>query len=163
MVNQRDLVRGFCLGGAGSRSEFPTYFLNAISPLYERIHMLNPILTDAAPAPAGPYSQGIVAGNLLFLAGQGPFNSKGERVGETFADQVRQTFSNLEAVANAAGTSLANAIRYGVYLKNLDDFAEFNTLAAEFLTHPLPVRTTIEAALRGFDVEIDAIVLIPHD
>jgi 2-iminobutanoate/2-iminopropanoate deaminase len=123
--------------------------------------MLTPIRTDAAPPPAGPYSQGMTVGNLLFLAGQGPFNEQGERVGESFADQVRQTFRNLETVAQAAGTSLSHAVRYGVYLKNLDDFAEFNTVAAEFLTQPYPVRTTIEVALRGFDVEIDAVVVIP--
>lgn len=120
------------------------------------------IASDQTPPPAGPYSPGIVHGSVLYLAGQGPFNAAGERVGETFADQVRQTFSNLQANAEAAGTSLHNAIRYGVYLRSLDDFAEFNAIAAEFLVEPYPVRTTIEVALRGFDVEIDAIVAIPE-
>jgi 2-iminobutanoate/2-iminopropanoate deaminase len=123
--------------------------------------MLTQIRTDAAPPPAGPYSQGIVAGKMLFLAGQGPFDAKGERVGKSFADQVRQTFKNLETVARSAGTSLEHAVRYGVYLRNLDDFPEFNAIAGEFLTPPFPARTTIEAALRGFDVEIDAVVLVP--
>ena len=61
-------------------------------------------------------------GNLLFLAGQGPFDSNGERVGATFGDQARATFDNLELVANAAGTSLKNVLRIGVYLSSLDDF-----------------------------------------
>lgn len=122
--------------------------------------MSQAVHTKDAPPPAGPYSQGVIAGNLLFLAGQGPFDSDGKRVGETFADQVRQTFRNLQAVAQAAGTSLDKTVRYGVYLKNLDDFAELNQIAAEFLTAPLPARTTIEVALRGFDVEIDAVVAL---
>lgn len=123
--------------------------------------MLESVRTPSAPPPAGPYSQGVVSGGLLFLAGQGPFDENGRRVGETFADQVRRTFENLETVAQAAGTSLHNAVRYGVYLKTLDDFAEFNAIAAEYLSDPLPARTTIQADLRGFDIEIDAIVAVP--
>lgn len=123
--------------------------------------MLDAVATPDAPTPAGPYSQGVVSGGLLFLAGQGPFDAAGQRVGETFADQVRRTFANLETVAQAAGTSLHNAVRYGVYLQTLDDFAEFNEIAAEFFSAPFPVRTTIQADLRGFDVEIDAVVALP--
>lgn len=122
--------------------------------------MLTSVKPSTAPPPAGPYSPGAVYGGTVFLAGQGPFNAAGERVGETFAAQVRQTFRNLEAVAQAAGTNLHNAVRYGVYLRSLDDFAEFNEIAKEFLSEPYPARTTIEVALRGFDVEIDAIVVV---
>lgn len=119
------------------------------------------ITSQQAPPPAGPYSPGIVAGGLLFLAGQGPFGPDGERVGETFADQVRQTFANLAAVARAAGTSLDHAVRLGVYLRSLDDFAEFNAVSAAFLSEPYPARTTVEVALRGFDVEVDAVIELP--
>lgn len=123
--------------------------------------MVEAVSTELAPPPAGPYSQGTVHGGLVFLAGQGPFDASGKRAGETFADQVRATFSNLEAVAQAAGTTLHNAVRYGVYLKSLDDFAEFNKIAKEFLDEPFPARTTIQANLRGFDIELDAIVALP--
>jgi len=123
--------------------------------------MIRAISTNNAPQPAGPYSAAVVAGSLVFLAGQGPFDQDSNRVGETFGDQVRQTFRNLEAVAQAAGTSLENTVRYGVYLNTLDDFEEFNKIAMEFLTVPLPARTTIQANLRGFDVEIDAVVALP--
>ena len=115
--------------------------------------MFHAITTPDAPQPAGTYSSAVVAGSLVFLAGQGPFDKDSNRVGETFR--------NLETVAQAAGTSLENTVRYGVYLKTLDDFAEFNEIAAEFLTAPLPARTTIQANLRGFDVELDAIVALP--
>jgi reactive intermediate/imine deaminase len=120
------------------------------------------ITSQQVPPPAGPYSPGIVAAGLLFLAGQGPFDSSGERVGETFADQVRQTFANLAAVAREADTSLDRTVRLGVYLRSLDDFAEFNAVSEEFLSKPYPARTTIQAALKGFDVEIDAVIEIPE-
>ncbi len=125
--------------------------------------MISNVSSPDAPPPAGPYAQAALSGGFAFLAGQGPFDENGQRVGATFADQVRRTFANLETVAQAAGSSLANAGRYGVYLRNPDDFAEFNEIAREFLSEPLPARTTIEAALRGFDIEIDAIVVVPGD
>lgn len=124
--------------------------------------MRTPISSPDAPSPAGTYSPGMVHGRVLYLAGQGPFNAAGERVGETFADQVRQTFRNLQVNAEAAGTSLQHTVRYGVYLRSLDDFEELNEIAKEFLTEPYPARTTIPVELRGFDVEIDAIVAIPE-
>lgn len=121
------------------------------------------ISSPTAPEPAGTYSSGIVSGGFLFLAGQGPFNIESEIVGETFADQVRQTFANLEAVAAAAGTSMSNAVRIGVYLDDLADWAEFNEVSKEFLTPPYPARTSIQADLNGFLVEVDAIVALPAE
>ncbi len=121
------------------------------------------ITASTAPAPAGTYSSGIVSGGFLFLAGQGPFNPDAIIVGETFADQVRQTFANLEAVAAAAGTSMRNAVRIGVYLNDMSDWAEFNEVSKEFLGTPYPARTSIQADLNGFLVEVDAIVALPTE
>jgi 2-iminobutanoate/2-iminopropanoate deaminase len=121
---------------------------------------LQQISSPAAPAPAGTYSSGIVSGGFLFLAGQGPFNTEGELVGETFAAQVRQTFANLEAIAAAAGTSMSNAVRIGVYLNDLADWPDFNDVSKEFLSTPYPARTSIQADLNGFLVEIDAVVAL---
>lgn len=70
-------------------------------------------------------------------------------------------FANLAAVAAEAGTSLAQVARLGVYLRALDDFAESNAVSREFLSEPYPAHTTVEAALRGFDVEVDAVVELP--
>lgn len=119
------------------------------------------ISSPDAPKPAGTYSSGIVSGGFLFLAGQGPFDADSNLVGETFADQVRRTFANLEAVAQAAGTSMSNAVRIGVYLNDISDWAEFNEVSKEFLTEPYPARTSIQADLSGFLVEVDAVVALP--
>lgn len=113
---------------------------------------------EGAPPPAGPYSPGIRFGDTLYVAGQGPFAADGSRIGETFADQVRITMGNIAKIAEAAGTSLDNALRMGVYVQTLDDFEELNAVVAEFLTEPYPARTTIQADLPGFDVEIDMII-----
>jgi 2-iminobutanoate/2-iminopropanoate deaminase len=117
-----------------------------------------PISTDAAPRPGGAYSQAIRVGELLFLAGQGPFAPDGRNVGGSVADQTRQVLANLDAVARAAGGSLARAVRVGVYLSSLEQFAEMNAVYTEFFEEPLPARTTIQSDLVGFDVEIDAVV-----
>jgi reactive intermediate/imine deaminase len=119
--------------------------------------------TSQAPAPVGPYSQGVAAGGLLFLAGQGPFDESGALVGETFAEQVHRTFQNLAAVAAEAGTDLGAVVRLGAYLNSLDDFAEFNAIAAEYLPQPYPARTTIQSDLLGFLIELDAVLVLDDD
>jgi 2-iminobutanoate/2-iminopropanoate deaminase len=117
------------------------------------------VRTDDAPPPGGAYSQAIVAGPLVFLAGQGPFRpGSGEKVEGAFADQARQTFANLAAVAEAAGGSLDDAVRVGVYLRDMDDFAEMNTIYREYFGEPLPARTTIQTDLPGFAIEVDAVL-----
>ncbi|WP_454140876.1 RidA family protein [Microbacterium lacticum] len=123
--------------------------------------MIEKIQAADAPPPGGPYSPGARFGNLLFIAGQGPFDASGNRVGETFEDQVRATLDNLERIANAAGTSLKNAVRIGAFLSTLNYFDQFNEVIADYVTEPYPARTTVPVDLRGMDVEIDAIVAIP--
>ncbi|MDF2989535.1 MAG: Endoribonuclease [Microbacterium sp.] len=121
------------------------------------------IASTDVPAPVGPYSPAIRVGSLAFLAGQGPFAPDGSLVGSTFAEQTRQTFRNLAAVAEAAGGSLADVVRIGAYLDDLANFEEFNQIAREFLTEPFPARTTIQADLLGFEIEIDAILHLETD
>jgi reactive intermediate/imine deaminase len=113
---------------------------------------------DAAP-PGGPYSQAVVAGDHVYLAGAVPTKPDGTPVRGTFEEQARQVFTNLQKTAEAAGASLADAVRVGVYLRDFGDFAAMNNLFAEFFgTENPPVRTTIPVALNGFDIEVDAIL-----
>jgi 2-iminobutanoate/2-iminopropanoate deaminase len=117
-----------------------------------------PVLSAAAPPPSGGYSQAIRAGDFLFLSGQGPYDASGERVGSSVAEQVRQVLQNLDAVARAAGGSLQDAVRVGMYIS---DMRHFDEMDAEYRTHfgnPMPARTTIQSDLVGFDVEGDAVV-----
>jgi 2-iminobutanoate/2-iminopropanoate deaminase len=118
-----------------------------------------PIRTAEAPAPAGAYSQAIATDELVFLAGQGPFRLDGSKVEGSFDDQARQTFANLAAVAEAAGSSLANAVRVGVFLRDMTNFPAMNEIYREFFSEPLPARTTIQSDLPDFEIEVDAILL----
>ncbi len=117
-----------------------------------------PIRSEDAPAPGGPYTQAIRSGGFLFLAGQAPFRADGSRVDGPFEDQARQTLNNLQAVAAAAGASLADAVRVGVYLRDMSNFAAMNMIYAEFFRDPMPARTTIQSDLPGFEIEIDAVL-----
>jgi 2-iminobutanoate/2-iminopropanoate deaminase len=126
--------------------------------------MRESISTKNAPPPAGPWSQAIRAvGPFLFLSGQGPFDVDGNRVGTTVAEQTRRTLENLASVAEAAGGSLQDAVRVGIYLRDLETWHEMNSEYARFFQEPFPARTTIQSDLSGFDVEIDAIVPLSAD
>ena len=119
------------------------------------------ITSPDAPPQSGGYSQAIRANGFLFLSGQAPFDVRGELVRGSVAEQVERTLANLDAVARAGGSALANAVRVGVYLRDLADFAEMDAAYRAFFGNgaPLPARTTIQSDLIGFDVEIDAVVL----
>jgi reactive intermediate/imine deaminase len=117
-----------------------------------------PIVAPAAGPPGGAYSQAIVAGDFVFLAGCVPTRADGTMVDGSFREQAEQAFANLAAVAAAAGSSLADAVRVGVYLRSNDDFAEMNEIYRAHVPEPLPARTTIQANLPGFLIEVDAVL-----
>ena len=117
------------------------------------------ISTSAAPAAAGPYSQGIRAGDYVFVAGQGPGDpARGPMafVSDEIEGQTAQTIDNLEAILQAAGASLADVVKVTVHLSDLANFAAFNGVYAERFPDPKPVRTTVGSQLPpGMLVEID--------
>jgi 2-iminobutanoate/2-iminopropanoate deaminase len=120
---------------------------------------------DASEAPSaiGPYSHAVRAGSLLFCSGQIPLDPKsGEIVGTSAAEQARQCLVNLTAVCEAAGASLADAVRLTVYMTDLSAFAEVGEVYATFFTDSPPARVAIGVAAlpRGAQVEIDAIVAL---
>lgn len=118
--------------------------------------------TDQAPPAAGPYSQAIKAGGLVFLAGQTPRDATGTRLLDRPLDeQVRQTMDNLRAVATAAGSSLHHAVKVSVFVRPGVDMAVVNPIYAEYFTEPLPARTTIVSELPGGLIEVDAILMPP--
>lgn len=121
------------------------------------------IQTSSAPAAIGPYSQAIRHGDLLLCSGQIPLDPEtGELIDGTPADEARRCLMSLEAIAAAAGTSLARAIKCTVYLTDLADFASVNEVYAEFFADPAPARVCVEVSAlpRRARVEIDAIVAL---
>jgi 2-iminobutanoate/2-iminopropanoate deaminase len=122
------------------------------------------VSTESAPAAIGPYSQGMRVGDLLFCSGQIPLDpSSGELVKEDIEGQARRCLRNLEAICEAAGGSLSNAVRCTVYLGDMNDFVRVNEVYAEFFEGgDPPARVAVAAAglPMGADVEIDAIVAL---
>jgi 2-iminobutanoate/2-iminopropanoate deaminase len=121
------------------------------------------ISTDTAPEAAGPYSQAIRSGGFLFCAGQIARDaSTGELVKEDAPGQARKCLENLAAVCEAAGASLADAVRLTVYLTDMNDFARVNEAYAEFFDSDPPARVAVAVAAlpNGVDVEIDAVVAV---
>jgi reactive intermediate/imine deaminase len=122
--------------------------------------MKDVFFADDAPKAAGPYSHAVRGGDTVYLAGQGPWDPQTGEPPDGFEEQARQTFRNLEAAARAAGASLADAVRIGVYLRDMADFPVLNKVYEEFVPSPLPARTTIQSDLPGFAIEIDAVLYV---
>jgi len=122
-----------------------------------------PIHTKDAPAAIGTYSQAVRAGNTVYLSGQIPLDPKTMQLvaGDTRA-QIRRVFDNLVAVAEAAGATLANAVKVNVYLTDLENFALVNEVMSEYFAEPYPARAAVGVAQlpRGAAVEVDAVLVL---
>jgi len=120
------------------------------------------VQTSKAPAAIGPYSQAIKADRMVFLSGQIALDpSNGQLLAGGIEAQARQAFTNLSAVAEAAGATLANAVKLTLFLTDLKDFSTVNAVMQEFFQPPYPARSTIEVSAlpRGACFEVEAILL----
>jgi len=122
--------------------------------------MRQAIQTDNAPKPIGPYSQAVVEGDFIFLAGQGPTNPATGKVelGDV-TSETKQTFANMKAVLEAAGSSFDKVVKCNVYLRDIKDFGAMNEVYKTMFKAPYPARTTIQAGALpgGIAVEIECI------
>ncbi|MEY2168627.1 MULTISPECIES: RidA family protein [unclassified Rhodanobacter] len=121
------------------------------------------IATTEAPAAIGPYSQAVRAGDTVYFSGQIPLDpATGNVVEGDITAQTRRVFDNLVAVAQAAGGSLAQFVRVGIYVTDLANFAAVNAVMAEYFQAPYPARATIEVSAlpKGVQVEVDAIMVL---
>jgi 2-iminobutanoate/2-iminopropanoate deaminase len=120
------------------------------------------IETGNAPAPIGPYSQAIRANGLIFVSGQIPLiPDSGAIAPGDIADQTRQVMNNLAAILQSAGSGLSRVVKTTVFLADLDQFARFNQVYAEFLGEAKPARATVQVSRLPKEVlvEVDAIAL----
>ena len=121
-----------------------------------------PISTKSAPAAIGPYSQGIMAGNRIVVSGQLPIDpTTGEFAGADIAAQTRQSLSNIKAILEEAGSSMADVVKTTVLLADIGEFAAMNQVYAEFFSEPYPARAAFQAAAlpKNARVEIEAIAV----
>ena len=121
------------------------------------------VQTDRAPKAIGPYSQAIKANGMLFASGQVPLDpATGQIIVGTIAEQTAQVLRNLQAVLEAAGTSLDRVVKTTVFLADMNDFGEMNETYAGFFGELPPARSTVEVSRLPKDarVEIDVIALL---
>ena len=127
-------------------------------------HMSRQIIhTDLAPAAIGPYSQAVRVGNTVYFSGQIPLDpATGNLVEGDISLEARRAFDNLKAVAEAAGGSLAQIARLGLYLTDLGQFAAVNAVMQEYFDAPFPARSTVEVSAlpKGAAFEVDAVMVI---
>ncbi|HTN48521.1 MAG TPA: RidA family protein [Burkholderiaceae bacterium] len=121
------------------------------------------VSTPQAPAAIGPYSQAVRTGLVVFTSGQiGLDPATGELVGQDFEAQVRQAFRNLDAVARAAGGSLAHAVKFTLFLTDLAKFGTVNQIMGEAVPKPYPARSTVGVASlpKGAQFEVEAVLVL---
>ena len=119
------------------------------------------IRTSDGPQPRGPYSQAIVADGFVFVAGQGPVNpSTNELELGDVGSETRRTLQNIQTILEAAGSSLRDVMRVGVFLADIKDFDAMNAVYSEFFPRDQPARTTVGAQLPKIKVEIDCIARV---
>ena len=117
------------------------------------------IKTSKAPGAVGPYSQGICAGDLIFVSGQLPADAEGVLVIDDIAAATRHSLENVNAVLSAAGAQMSDVVKATVFLTDMGDFSAMNKVYGEFFSEPFPARACIEVAAlpKGAKVEIEVI------
>jgi len=127
-----------------------------------RVANMKTIQTEHAPKAVGPYSQGVMAGDTLFVSGQIPFDPKTNMViSDDIEEQTKQSLTNVLAIVEAAGFSKEHIVKCTVYMTNLSDFANMNGVYAAFFGEHKPARAAVEVRRLPKDVliEIDAIAI----
>jgi len=124
--------------------------------------MKKQITCGGAPQAIGPYSQAILSNGMLFVSGQMGLDVKTNEIPEDVSAQTRQVLENIKAIVAEAGGSMENVVKCSVFLKDMSEFAEMNSVYGEFFSEPYPARVTVEAARLPKDVkvEIEAIAVL---
>jgi len=121
------------------------------------------INTPNAPAPIGPYSQAVIAGNLLFVSGQIPMNpATGELVMDDIKTETKQVMENIKAILTEAGVGFGNIVKTSIFLTDMQNFAQVNEVYGTYFTSDFPARETVQVAglPKGVNVEISVTALI---
>jgi 2-iminobutanoate/2-iminopropanoate deaminase len=121
------------------------------------------ITSKNAPAPIGPYSQAVLAGNTLYVSGQIPLDPvSGNMVNQDIAAETHQVLKNLKAILEEAGTDFSKVVKCSIFIKNMNDFAIINKIYGEYFVSDAPARETVEVARlpKDANVEISCIALV---
>ena len=113
------------------------------------------LATEQAPAAIGPYSQGIAAGETVYVSGQLPLDPATVAFPEGIAAQTAQSLKNIQAILAQQGMTLANVVKTTVFLADINDFAEMNKVYGEFFTQPYPARSAVQVAKLPKDAPLE--------
>ena len=127
--------------------------------IFEQSNVKRAVSTSKAPAAIGPYSQAIQAGEFLFVSGQIPVDPATGEIPDYIALQARRSLENLKAVVEAGGYTLADVVKTTVFAADIADFAEINTVYAEYFPNEAPARSfvAVKGLPKGVGVEIEAV------
>jgi len=115
------------------------------------------VFTEKAPKPVGPYSQGVIVGEWLFISGQIPIDpTTGQIIEDDFKRASRQVLENIKAIVEAAGGTLESVVKVTVYMRNISKFSVFNEVYSEYFSEHKPARAVVEVSNLPKDVEIEA-------
>ena len=117
------------------------------------------VSTNNAPAAIGPYVQGMVVNGMFYSSGQIPLTPQGEVIDGSITEQTAQVFANLEAVLTEAGSSLSKVVKTLVFLKDMNDFTEFNAAYEKHFGDHKPARSAVEVARLPKDVKVEIEVI----
>lgn len=113
------------------------------------------IYTSNAPEPIGPYSQAVIAGNMLYASGQVALTPGGELVVGSVKDEAHQVMKNIGAVLSEAGLDYSNIVKTSIFLKSMDDFAAVNEVYGSYFSGNEPARETVEVSRLPKDVRVE--------
>jgi 2-iminobutanoate/2-iminopropanoate deaminase len=114
------------------------------------------VYSPLAPEPIGPYSQAVLAGNMIFVSGQIAIQkSSGNLITGNVAGETTQVMTNLEQVLKAAGLTFANVVKCSIFLKDMNDFPEVNRIYGQYFTENPPARETVEVSRLPKDVNVE--------
>ncbi len=114
------------------------------------------IVSNQAPAPIGPYSQAVKAGNTLYVSGQIPFDQvTGEMINENITEETHQVMKNIEAILSEAGMSFKNIVKCSIFIKDMNQFSTINEAYGQYFKSEPPARETVEVARLPKDVNVE--------
>lgn len=114
------------------------------------------VTTDRAPASIGPFSQGIISGDKIYVSGQGPVDPEsGEIIEGDIAVQTERTIENIAAVLEAAGASLEDVVKATVFVMDMDDYSEINGVYGSYMSEPYPARSAVQVEDLPVDIGVE--------
>ncbi|AFK21308.1 RidA family protein (plasmid) [Haloferax mediterranei ATCC 33500] len=114
------------------------------------------LTTDEAPDSIGPFSQGVVSGDRIYVSGQGPVDPEtGEVISGTPGEQTERTLKNIEAILEAGDASLADVVKATVFLKDMRYYDEVNEVYGEHMSSPYPARSAVEVVKLPVDIDVE--------